>query len=151
MINSTHFTSLEQVAQERARLDHVRKVHGDRLERHWSALKDHKVRGALMRDAASDVLRSWHPAGMIAGLLGNGSLTSALGAAVFRRGGLGKRVFSFAASLLVPMLVKKAGSVSLDAIIKQVGETLGKFSGRKTEDQEEEMAEEDDRGHEAER
>lgn len=151
MISPTHFTSLEQVDRERARLDHVRKVHGDRLERHWSALKDHKVRGVLMRDAASDILRSWRPAGMIAGLLGNGSITSALGAAAFRSGGLGKRIFSFAASLLLPVLVKQAGSVSLDAIIKQVGETLGKISGRKHEHKEEELAEEDDQGQEAER
>jgi hypothetical protein len=134
MISPEPFTSLEQMAQERARLDHVRTVHGDRLERHWSALKDHKVRGALMRDAVADVVRSWRPASMIAGLLGNGSLTSALGAAAFRRGGLGKRVFSFATTLLLPMLVKQAGSVSLDAIIKQVGETVGKFRSPKPEE-----------------
>jgi hypothetical protein len=149
MISQTPFTSLDQLAQERARLHHVRTVHGDRLERHWSALKDHKVRGVLMRDAASDVLRSWRPAGMIAGLLGNGSLTSALGAAAFRRGGLGKRIFSFATSLLLPMLLKQAGAVSLDAIIKQVGDTLGKFGKRKNEHQEEELAEGDDRGQES--
>ncbi len=144
MIDPKPFISLEEVAQERARLDHVRKVHGDRLERHWSALKDHKVRGVLMRDAASDVLRSWRPAGMIAGLLGNGTLTSALGAATFRRGGLAKRILSFATALLLPILLKQAGSVSLDSIIKQVGEAVGKFRDRNAQRRGEEVAEDDE-------
>lgn len=141
MTSPARFSTIEQLAQERARLHHVRSAHGDRLERHWSALKDHKVRGVLMRDAVSDVLRSWRPAGMIAGLMGNGTLASAVGAAAFRRGGLGKRIFSFATTLLVPVLLKQAGSVSLDSIIKQVSGVVDRFRERKAEGKGEEVAE----------
>ena len=134
MDSVTRFQSLDQLTGEKARLDAVRKHHGARLERHWSALKDHDVRGLLLRDAASDVLRSWKPTRLLAGLFGGGSLTSALGSAVFRRGGLSKRIFFFAASLIVPWLLQRASSLSMEEIMQHVRTTIDRIRERMSQE-----------------
>ncbi|MBK6775984.1 MAG: hypothetical protein IPG74_09145 [Flavobacteriales bacterium] len=133
MGNQREFTSLSEVAAERARLNELRKVHAQRLERHWEAMKDHEVRGLLLRDAVGDMVRSWKPASMIAGLMGGGSLTSAVGAAVFRGGGLTKRMLSFAVRLLVPYLLKQAGNLSVDRIMTEVQSTMERVKKRMAE------------------
>jgi hypothetical protein len=133
MGNPRRFLSLSEVAAERARLNEMRKVHAHRLERHWEAMKDHEVRGILLRDAVGDVVRSWKPGPMIAGLMGGGSLTSAMGAAVFRSGGLGKRIMSFAFRLIVPYLLKQAGNISVDRIINEVRSTMERVKERMAE------------------
>lgn len=110
------FSSLAEVDTEKARLDARRKVHQARWERHWHALQDHEVRGHLIRDAANDAFRSWKPARMLAGLLGDGSFGSAFGAAARTSGGLPKRALWFGASLLLPGLLKRAAGISLETL-----------------------------------
>lgn len=121
MKRTERFTTLAEVQQEKLRLDAVRKQHQARLERHWHALQDHDVRGHLIRDAANDALRSWKPLRMVGSLLGDGSMKSALGAAVRTRGGLGKRALWFALSMALPGIVKKVSGISM----QKLGEELG--------------------------
>ena len=121
-----HFTDLAAIEAEKARLDAVRRHHGAHIERHLE-LKDREVRGLLLRNAASDLLLSWRPAHALAGMLGGGTLASALGSAIFRRGGLSKRMFSFAARLILPYLLERAGHLSVDMIIREVKKTMARL------------------------
>ena len=144
MDSATRFHSLDQLALEKARLNGVRKHHSAQLQRHWAALKDHEVRGLLIRDAASDVFRSWRPARLLSGLLGGGSLTAALGSTIFRRGGLSKRIFFFAASLIVPYLLRSASSLSMDEIMQHVRTTMDRIRERMARPEPEEAPGNDD-------
>lgn len=132
------FKDLAAVTTEKARLDALRRHHGVRIERHMAALNDPNVRGLFLRSAASDLLLSWRPAHALAGLLGGGAFSAALGSAIFRRGGPTKRIFAFAARLLVPYLLERAGHLSIEMIIREVMRTVDRVrervDGRKSVD-----------------
>ena len=130
MGSAAHFTDLAAIASEKARLDALRHYHGARIERHVEALKDREVRGHWLRNAATDVLLSWKPTHTLAGLLGGGTFTSALGSAIFRRGGLWKRMFAFAARTIAPYLLERAGHLSIDMILREVSRTMERVRER---------------------
>lgn len=125
-----HFKDLSSIAEERMRLDALRRYHGVRIERHLEALKDRQVRGSLLRNAASDLLLSWKPAHALAGILGGGRMTAALGSAIFRRGGLSKRMLVFAARSIVPYLLERTAHLSIDRIIREVMTTVERLRER---------------------
>lgn len=120
MRRTERFKDLDEVQREKERLDRRRHVHRQRLERHWHALQDHDVRGHLIRDAANDAFRSWKPARLLAGLVGEGSFSSAFGAAARTSGGIPKRALWFAASLVLPGLLKRASGLSLDTLNEEL-------------------------------
>lgn len=139
------FASVSALAAERDRLDALRRFHGTRLERHWAALKDKDVRGTLFRDAISDMVASWRPARMAADLVGNGSITSAVGNAIFRRGGLAKRLLSFGATLALPYLLNKLGDMSLAQLKDRTTQVLSAIREFVAPDHDNDAPEEDDR------
>lgn len=120
MARSDRFHSMDEVAAELARLDAVRDHHEARLERHWQAMLDHDVRGRLLKDAAHDMVRSWKPTRVLNSIFGSGSVGSSFGFALGRRGGLGKRALYFALSMALPVLMKKAGDLSMSDITEEV-------------------------------
>lgn len=120
------FRDLAAVDAELARLDLERKLHRQRLERHWHAIQDHEVRGHLLRDAANDAIRSWKPLKMVSSMVGSGSVMSALGTAVRTDGSLGKRALRFGAALLLPMLVERASGLS----VERIGHELSRSADR---------------------
>ncbi len=144
MDDGTHFKSLTELELEKSRLDRLRQHHGEALERHWTALKDPEVRGRLMRNAASDAFLSWRPARLLADLAGGGTITAALASGMFRRGGLAKRLFVFATSLAVPYLLQRAGPLSMEKLIHEVGTTIDRIRQRMNRTGDETSAGEDD-------
>lgn len=144
MDRTGQFRSLEDVTREKARLEILRAHHGQRLQAHIEAFKDKEVRGRLVRNAAMGMLGGWKPARILSEIVGSGSVTSALGAAAFRRGGVGKRLVTFAMGLLLPYVLKQAGSVNIESIIKEVGNTVDHFRKRKAQHSEERVEEDDE-------
>ena len=123
MARTDRFASLAAVQAEKMRLDNVRKEQGDRLERHWLALKDRDVRGALMRDAVGDVFRAWKPFRMISGLFTGGTTTAALGAAL-GGGSWAKRLFRFGMGMALPKILERVENTSGEELMHEVQVTI---------------------------
>ena len=130
MSDRPRFMSLEEVAAEKQRLKERGQWHQQRLQLHWAALNDGRVRGRLLRNAVGEALRSWKPFAMIARLMGDGAVPTALGAAAFRRGGLAKRVVIFLGTWLLPGLLKELGDVSLLQVLKEARVSLERLHER---------------------
>jgi hypothetical protein len=122
-MGETRFQDLQALALEKKRLNALRTHYTLRLERHWAAIKDGGVRSKLLRRAVWDTVLAWRPARMLEGLLGNGQLSSALGAAVLQRGGLWKRLLVLATRSIGPYMLQRAGSLSAGTIVREVGIT----------------------------
>ena len=111
MAKTDRFNSFAELETEKLRLLALRVHHEDRLQLHWDALRDREVRGALMSDAASDIVRSWKPFRVLASLFGNGSgngdgaFTSSMFGAAISGGSWGKRMFRLALNLALPALL----------------------------------------------
>jgi hypothetical protein len=117
------FQDLQALTLEKERLNALRTHYTRRIERHWAAIRDGDVRSKLLRRAVWDTVLAWRPARMLEGLLGNGQLSSALGAAVFQRGGLWKRLLILATRWIGPYMLQRAGNLSAGTIIREVGIT----------------------------
>lgn len=138
MAETSQFKGLNDIELEKARLDALRHYHGDRLELHWSALRDAEVRGHLVRSTIMDLALSWRPARTLAGMIGGGGLSSALASAILRRGSFSKRLVVLALRSLGPYVLERAGSLSLRTILSEVGRSLERirqYRARTREDQ----------------
>lgn len=123
MARTERFASLAEFNAEKLRLDRVRREHGESLERHWLALKDHDVRGALLRDAVGDVFRAWKPFRMISGLFGGNTTTAALGAAL-GGGSWVRRLFRFGMGMALPKILERLENSSGEELMHEVQVTV---------------------------
>ncbi|MCB0791268.1 MAG: hypothetical protein H6595_03480 [Flavobacteriales bacterium] len=130
MTDRPRFLSLDEVAAEKQRLKELGRSHQQGLQRHWKALNDGEVRGRLLRNAAGEMLRSWKPFAMVSKFLGEGSFTTALGAAAFRKGGLAKRMVVFLGTWLLPGLLQEMGDVSLQQLLHELRVSLERLYAR---------------------
>lgn len=144
MARTERFTSFNDLDRELQRLNEVRQRHEDRLERHWKALQDREVRGALMSDAVGDVVRAWKPTRVLGSLFGGGSFGASLGAALgTRRGGMTGKLFSFALSMALPKLLERLEHLSVDDIGKHLRTTVERVGQYIAKRREERHAEQD--------
>jgi hypothetical protein len=122
MTRTERFESMGAFLGEKRRLMEKRDRHARRIEQHWEALKDKKVRGEMASNALHDALDMWKPTRVLSSLLSNGSLGTSLGLALGSgKGGWPKRAALFALGLVAPKLIKRMKGLSLDDILHEVG------------------------------
>lgn len=118
MVRTDRFNDLAEVRALRLRLKAERDVCADHLRVHWEKVKDKEFRRGLMFDAAADLLRTNNGNGALFAIANGvkmaGGLLPLVGPLVGgRKGLLGSRLFWTGLSLVLPMLVSKAGYAPL--------------------------------------
>ena len=122
MTRTDRFASIGAFLEEKRRLTEKRDLHAARIEQHWHALKDKKVRADLASNALQDVLGMWKPARFLGSLIGNGSMGASLGMAFGSgKGGWLKRAALFGLGMIAPKMLKRAQELSVEDIIHEVG------------------------------
>ena len=107
MATDTAFTRLDVVEQHLRLLQQQREQYALRLRQHMEALKDREHRGAMMKEAASDLLHAWKPAVAISKALQPGKgVLPLLVQFVGMRGSLKRRILFTALSMAAPALIK---------------------------------------------
>ena len=122
MTKTERFKDLTALRTEKMRLDSMRKLHGERLEDHFNALKQGDFRTALAKNALSGAFGGFAPGKILGSLIGSGGLGGAIGmAAGAGKGGLLKRAGLFALGLAAPKLLKKVEDISIPDISHELG------------------------------
>ena len=125
MTRTDRFESIGAFLDEKRRLTDKRDLHASRIEQHWQALKDKKVRGELAGNALQDVLGMWKPTRILGSLIGNGSMGASLGMVLGSgKGGWLKRAALFGLGMFAPKLLKRAQGLSVEDIIREVGTSV---------------------------
>ncbi len=99
------YTNLAEFHAVRTRARLERDLSKERLAQRWSLVQDPGSRGALLKDAMSDMLSSWSPYRRVKELLNggvSGSTVAAVGMAVASaQHGMGKRILFSGLSMLL--------------------------------------------------
>ncbi|MBK6829308.1 MAG: hypothetical protein IPG92_00530 [Flavobacteriales bacterium] len=143
---TTRYTSLEQFSKAKVQAHAAREVHATSIGHRWALLKQPEKRGALLRDAMGDVLRSWKPYRHVHELLNghiSGSTVSAVGMAVASmQKGLGKRLLFSGISMLLGKVIgekEDKGPGLLSTLATAIGSMRQRMRERKAEREEEEV------------
>lgn len=146
---TTRYATLEHFRLAKAEAQKQRDVHAAGIGQRWALLKQPQTRGALLRDAVGDLLRSWKPYRHVHDVLNgriSGSTVTAVGMAVASmQRGLGKRLLYSGISMLLGKVIgdkEEKGPGMLSTLATAIGGMLQRMRERKAE-REEEMIEEE--------
>jgi hypothetical protein len=102
------FQRIDAVEQRLRLLQQQRDQHASRLRQHVEVLKDHELRGRLMKDAVHDMLHAWKPGEVVRTALEPAAgLVPLLMQFVSFRGGFKRKLLLTGLSLAAPALLKR--------------------------------------------
>lgn len=143
---TTRYKTLQDFHSAKLLARQERDAHAQNISYRWSLLKQPQTRGALLRDAVGDLLRSWKPYRRVRDVLNghiSGSTVSALGMAVASmQKGLGKRLLYSGISMLLGKLIgdkEEQGPGLLSTVAAAIGSMLQRMRERKAQREEEEL------------
>ena len=140
------YTSLDEFHKAKTLARQEREHYAANIAERWVLLREPRTRGALLRDAVGDLLRSWKPFRRVHDLLNghiSGSTVSAVGMAVASmQRGLGKRLLYSGISMLLGKLIGDRESKSdglLSTLATAIGGVVRGMRERKAAREEEEL------------
>ncbi|MEO8591252.1 MAG: hypothetical protein ABI432_17875 [Flavobacteriales bacterium] len=142
---TNRYKSLEDFRTAKIQVRQERDHHARNISNRWALLREPQTRGALLRDAVGDVLRSWKPYRRVHDVLNghiSGSTVAAVGMAVASmQRGIGKRLLYSGISMLLGKAIGNnddRGSGLLSTLASAVGGVVRRMRERKAEREEEE-------------